>query len=77
MARLVESIAADYKESVQWEKVVTKNLNGAERYMELSNQLGRPAPIPSIFINGELTFIVTPASGELKEVLEQLIFGAR
>ena len=73
MARLVESVAADYKGSVQWEKVVTNNLNGARRFMELSDQLGRPAPIPSIFINGELTFTATPPSGELKEMLDRLI----
>jgi hypothetical protein len=76
MARLVGSVASDYKETVQWEKVVTNNLKGAERFMELSKQLGRPAPIPSIFINGELTFTVTPAGTELKEMLDQLIFGA-
>ena len=73
MARLVESVVSDYKEAVRWEKVVTNNLNGAKRFMELSDQLGRPAPIPSIFINGELTFVSTPASGELKEMLDRLI----
>ena len=73
MARLVESVAADYKETVQWEKVITKNLSGAERYMELSDQLGRPAPIPSIFINGDLKFMMTPAGGELKEVLDRMV----
>ena len=73
MASLVESVVADYKGSVQWEKVVTQNLTGAKRFMELSAQLGRPAPIPSIFINGELTFKSTPASGELKEMLDRLI----
>lgn len=73
MARLVESVAADYKGFVQWEKVVTNDLNGAKRFIELSDHLGRPAPIPSIFINGELTFMSTPASGELKEVLDRLI----
>ena len=73
MARLVESVAADYKESVQWENVVTSRLNGARRFMELSDRLGRPAPIPSIFINGELTFRFTPSSGELKKMLDRLI----
>ena len=73
MARLVESVVADYKKSVQWEKVITKTLDGAKRFMELSDRLGRPAPIPSIFINGELKFMSTPASGELKNVLDRLI----
>ncbi len=73
MARLVESVVADYTGYVQWEKVITNNLNGARRFMALSDKLGRPAPIPSIFINGELTFMSTPASGELKDVLDRLI----
>ncbi len=73
MARLVESVAAEFREYVQWEKVVTKDPNGAQRFMALSEQLGRPAPIPSIFINGELAFMSTPASGELKDVLDRLI----
>ena len=77
MARLVESVAADYKDTVHWEKVVTKHLIGADRYLELSNRLGQPAPIPSIFINSELAFEITPASSELKEVLDQLIFGEK
>jgi len=73
MARLVESVAADYKGYVQWEKVITHDLNGAQRFMALSEKLGRPAPIPSIFINGELTFMTIPASGELKDVLDRMI----
>lgn len=73
MARLVETVAAEYKQTVHWEKVVTNNLNGAKRYMELSDQLGRPAPVPSIVINGELSFMSTPASDELKEMLDRLI----
>ncbi len=70
---MVESVAADYKGTVQWEKVITKNLSGAKRFMELSDQLGRPAPIPSIYINGELKFMSTPAGDELKEMLDRLI----
>ena len=73
MARLVESVAAEYREHVQWKKVVTKDPKGAQRFMALSDKLGRPAPIPSIFINGELAFMSTPASGELKDVLDRLI----
>ena len=73
MARLVESVAVDYKETVQWDKVITKNLTGAKRYMELTNNLGQPVPVPSIFINGELVFTATPGSEELKGFLDQLI----
>ena len=73
MARLVESVAVDYEGTVQWEKVITKDLVGAKRYLELTNHLVRPAPVPSIFINGELIFKVTPSSEGLKGYPDQLI----
>jgi hypothetical protein len=73
MARLVESVVADYGETVQWEKVITKDLIGAKRFLTLSKELGRPAPIPSIYIDGELAFDVTPGSDELREFLNGLI----
>jgi hypothetical protein len=75
MARLVESVVPDYGEAVQWEKVITKDLMGAKRLLALSKELGRPAPVPSIYINGELAFDVTPGSDELKELLNKLISG--
>ena len=73
MARVVESVAPDYGDAVRWEKVVTKDMSGAMRYGELSKNLGRPAPVPSIFINGELVFETTPGQEELKEVLDNLL----
>jgi len=65
MARVVESVAPDYSESLRWEKVVTKNM--------ASKHLGRPAPVPSIFIDGELVFDVTPSTEELREYLDQYL----
>ena len=75
MARLVESVVPEYGETVRWEKVVTKDLIGAKRFLTLSKELGRPAPVPSIYIDGELAFDVTPGSDELKELLNKLISG--
>lgn len=75
MTRVVEAVAAHYGESLRWEKVVTKELGGATRCMELSKALGRPAPVPSIFINGMLVFESTPSVEELKERLEGLLSG--
>jgi hypothetical protein len=72
MARVVESIAADYSDILRWEKVITKTLEGAGRYQQLSKTLGRPAPVPSIFINGELVFDRTPGPEELKASLDKL-----
>ena len=73
MARVVESVAPDFGERLQWEKVVTKEMKGALRYGELSKSIGRPAPVPSIFINGKLVFEQTPSTEDLAGFLEKLI----
>jgi hypothetical protein len=73
MARLVESVAVEYEDTLEWEKVMTNDLVGAKRYLELTNHLGRPAPVPSIFINSELVFKVTPSIEALKGYLDDLI----
>jgi hypothetical protein len=48
-------------------------MEGAMRYGELSKNLGRPAPVPSIFIEGELVFEVTPSTEELKGCLDKFL----
>ena len=66
MARVVESVVPEFGESLTWEKVVTRELNGARRQGELSKSLGRPAPVPSIFIDGKLVYDQTPGVEELR-----------
>jgi len=73
MARVVESVAPDYGDALHCKKVITKEMSGAMRYGELTKSLGRPAPVPSIFINGELTFDTIPSQEELKACLDQII----
>ena len=73
MTRVVESIAPDYEETLFWEKVITKEKKGALRFIDLSKSLGRPAPVPSIWIEGNLVFETTPRQAELKELLDELI----
>jgi hypothetical protein len=73
MARVVESIAPDYPETLIWEKVITKEKKGALRFIELSKRLGRPAPVPSIYINGQLVFEATPRQDELKDFVNGLL----
>ena len=75
MTRVVESVAPDFSESMTWDKVVTRELKGALRFGELSKTLGRPAPVPSIFINGVLVFEQTPGLEELRDCLEKSIEG--
>ncbi len=71
MARVVESVAPEFGEALLVEKVVTKELKGAIKYNEISKSLGRPAPVPSIFMEGELVYEQTPTQEELKECLHR------
>lgn len=73
MARVVESVATEYDDVLHCETIITSNMEGAMRYGELSKNLGRPAPVPSIFIDGELVFEVTPGREELKNCLDNYL----
>jgi hypothetical protein len=71
MARVVESVAPEFGEALLVEKVVTKELKGAIKYNEISKSLGRRAPVPSIFMEGELVYEQTPTQEELRECLHR------
>ncbi len=70
---MVETVMPDYGNSVRFEKVVTKEMAGAMRYGELSKKLGRPAPVPSIFVDDRLIFDVTPSGEALAEWLDRYL----
>ena len=73
MARVVESVIPDFGCELQVKKIVTKEMAGALRYGELSKRLGRPAPVPSIFIDEKLIFEITPGREELIECLNRYL----
>ena len=73
MARVVETVASEYGDRLNWEKVVTKDLAGAERYQNFSKSLGRPAPVPCIVIEGQLVFEATPSTEELKACIDRFL----
>ena len=73
MARVVETVVADYSDSIRWEIVITKKLEGAVRHAELSKKLGRPMPVPSIIINGELAFESIPSVEDLRVCLDRYL----
>ena len=75
MTRVVESVAEEYGQSLSWKKVVIKQREGARRFRELSQSLGRPAPVPSIFVEGQLVFDITPGQEELRAYLDRLLAG--
>lgn len=73
MTRVVEAVAAEYGDRLNWEKIITKDLAGAKRYENFSKSLGRPAPVPCIVIEGELVFEATPSIEELKACIDRLL----
>ena len=73
MTRVVEAVAAEYDDRLNWETIVTKDLAGAKRYENFSKSLGRPAPVPSIVIEGELVFEAIPSTEELKACIDRFL----
>jgi hypothetical protein len=73
MARVVETVASEYGDRLNWEKIVTKDLAGAKRYQSFSKSLGRPAPVPCIVIEGQLVFEATPSTEELKACIDRFL----
>lgn len=73
MTRVVETVVSDYSDSIRWEIVITKKLEGAVRHAELSKKLGRPTPVPSIIINGVLVFESIPSVEALQECLDRYL----
>lgn len=71
MARVVAEVAPAFGNFIEWETVITKDLKGARRYTELSQKKGRPMPVPSIIINGELAFESIPSVEDLQACLER------
>jgi hypothetical protein len=73
MTRVVESVVPEFENFLTWDKVVTKELKGAGRFSEFSKALGRLVPIPSIAIEGELVFELTPSVEALKACIDRFI----
>ena len=72
MTRVVESVASDFGDTVSVEIIYTKELDGALHYVNFSKEIGRPAPVPSIIINGKLAFDLTPSADVLTSYLREL-----
>ena len=70
MAKVVEAVTVKFDDQVRWNKVLLREKAGARRFYDLSKSLGKPAPIPSIFINGKLCFNTTPSVEELEVAIK-------
>jgi len=73
MARVVEAVAPEFEDQLRVSKIVTRTLAGARRYQELVRLLGKQLPVPSILINGDLIFKITPGEQKLKSYLKAMI----
>lgn len=71
MARVVEAVVPQYGDSIHYEKIITTKFEGATRYVELTRDLGKLPPVPSIFVDGELVFERTPGREELQAYIER------
>lgn len=73
MARVAEKVAEEFKGAVQVEIVVTKERQGAEHYRDICEKLGRPAPVPSLLIKGNIIFDRIPGEDELRSSLMDML----
>jgi hypothetical protein len=82
MDELVSEVVPQYAEKVEYRRVEFLRGPGKKRFLELSYSLFgkdgvhkhcRLAPVPSIFIDGELCFDVIPPRFELEEAIEEAI----
>lgn len=73
MLETVEEAVADFGGQVRVELLYLRKKEGALRYKELSLTLGKPAPIPSIFINGKLFFDITPPVEDLQIAIREIL----
>jgi len=82
MDEAVRDILPDYAEHVEYRRVDFLKGDGKKRFLELSVSLFgeegvykkmRIAPVPSLFINGELFFDAIPPRHMLKEAIDEIL----
>ena len=82
MDEAVREVMPKYDRFVEYHRVEFMKGDGRERFLELSRSLFgeegvhkhcRVAPVPSLFINGELFFDAIPPRFELEEAIEEVL----
>ena len=82
MDEMVQSVLPKYGNRVEYRRVDFLIGEGKERFLELSRYLFgtegvhkhfRLAPVPSLWINGELFFDAIPPKFELEEAIEEVL----
>jgi len=82
MDEAVREVIPKYEQYVEYQRVEFMKAAGKERFLELSRSLFgeegvyrhfRIAPVPSLFINGELFFDAIPPKFDLEEAIEEVL----
>jgi hypothetical protein len=82
MDEAVREVVPQYIEYVEYQRVEFMIGDGKKRFLELSRSLFgeegvhkhfRVAPVPSLFIDGELIFDAIPPKFELEEAIEEIL----
>jgi len=73
MTRLVKEALRGFEHTVKYTKIITRTLDGAKRYQEISKQNKDFLPVPSIIIEGRLAFKTIPDREELVAYLNRII----
>ncbi|MBW2435320.1 MAG: hypothetical protein JRF36_17060 [Deltaproteobacteria bacterium] len=82
MDEMVRSVLPKYDDRVEYRRVDFMIGSGKERFLELSRYLFgtegvykhfRLAPVPSLWVNGELFFDAIPPQFELEEAIEEVL----
>ena len=82
MDEAVREVMPKYDQHVDYQRVEFLKGDGKIRFLELSRSLFgeegvykhyRIAPVPSLFINGELFFDAIPPKFELEEAIEEVL----
>jgi len=71
----VREIAPLFEGLMEWRVVLLKEGEGAHRYLELTQKLGKAPPIPSILINERVAFERIPGPHLLKRTIERVLEG--
>ena len=82
MEEMVQEVLPSYADRVEYRRVDILKGDGKKRFLELSYKLFgkegvhkslRLAPVPSLWINGELFFDAIPPQFELEDALDEVI----
>ncbi len=71
----VQKVAPAFPEVMEWRVVLLKEREGANRYLDLAQKLGKNPPIPSILINERVAFERIPGPQLLRTTIERILEG--